>query len=375
MGVPAELIRAWETDIDEIVSRRRSWEQLSGAHVVVTGGAGFLGGYVVRTLLGLNRRSVLRTPLRVTALVREVAQAHARMADILAEPSLEIMEWDLSSLAAPQLGSVDYVVHAASHASPRFYAVDPVGTMLPNIVGTLSLLAGVDAADLRGFLFVSSGAVYGDFAATDVVIDEADYGIVDPLDPRSCYAEGKRAGESLCAAWSRQHGTRCMVVRPWHTYGPGLLPDDGRVFADFAFNVVRHEDIAMSSDGSASRAYCYATDAVAGLFDVLLDGEAGEAYNLANPAAVMSVLELAELLAGLFPERNLRVVRKGPSADSSPAPNPGRRLLPDVTKLARLGWTARVAPTDGFRRMINAYGSEATALHGAAHQPARQAGA
>ncbi len=270
------------------------------------------------------------------------------------DANLDVLEWDLNSLAVPALGNIDYVVHAASQASPRFYAVDPVGTILPNTVGTVALLAALDPQYARGFLFVSSSEVYGSVEGAGSIA-EGDYGIVDPMQVRSCYAEGKRAGEALCVAWGHQYGIPCKIARPFHTYGPGLLPGDGRVFADFAFNMVRSEDIVMRSDGSARRAYCYAADAVSGFFSVLLDGEPGAAYNVANASAELSVLELAETLVALYPERGLRVVRENLEAGSAYTASTFQRLVPSVDRLERLGWKAKVAPREGFRRMIDAY--------------------
>jgi UDP-glucuronate decarboxylase len=215
-------------------------------------------------------------------------------------------------------------------------------------------LSALDPDHARGFLFVSSSEVYGSVERADSITED-DYGIVDPTQVRSCYAEGKRAGEALCVAWGHQYGIPCKIVRPFHTYGPGLLPDDGRVFSDFAFNMIRSEDIVMRSDGSARRAYCYVADAVSGFFSVLLDGEQGTAYNVANADAELSVLELAEMLVGLYPERELRVVRQSPVAGSTYTPSTFQRLVPSVDRLKALGWRAKVSPRQGFRRMIDAY--------------------
>ena len=161
-------------------------------------------------------------------------------------------------------------------------------------------------------------------------------------------------GETLCVAWHQQHKLPTYIVRPFHTYGPGLLADDGRVFADFAYNVVRGENIVMMSDGSARRAFCYASDAVAGFFTVLLNGEPATPYNVANPDGELSVLELAELLVAIFPEKGLQVERRLPPGDRNYLASTFSRLIPDVRKLQALGWSAQVAPAQGFCRMIEA---------------------
>lgn len=346
-----------EQDIANIVAKDLPWSELSGERVLVTGAGGFLGGYLTRTLLSLHRYGKVQRAVHVTALVRSSKRARARLADILMDPQLEIRESDLSSIARIDLRGFSYVLHAASQASPRFYRIDPVGTLLPNTVGTAALLEGLKgSSDARGMLFVSSSEVYGE-VADDVVLDETAYGFVDPTAIRACYAEAKRFGEALCAAWHHQYKIPTYIVRPFHTYGPGLQADDGRVFADFAFNVIRGENIVIRSDGCARRAFCYVSDAIAGFFTVLLTGEPATAYNVANAAGELSVKELAELLISLYPEKKLSIQYSHISPNSPYLPSTQRRVVPNTSRLCGLGWHAEVCAEVGFRRMIEAYRS------------------
>lgn len=355
MKQAARLTTTWDEDVAAIAARDLPWQRLSGCRIAVTGAGGFLGGYLVRTLLALYRLGRVERPIDVIAMVRNPARAREAFADQFEQAGLSLFEWDLNAIAVPALGPVHYVLHAASQASPRFYGTDPVGTLLPNTVGTAGLLEALRASpDPRGFQFVSSSEVYGAVSG-QAALAETHYGTVDPATVRACYAESKRMGETMCVAWQQQYGIPACIVRPFHTYGPGLAPDDGRVFADFAFNVVRGENIVMNSDGSARRAFCYASDAVAGFFSALLKGEAGQAYNVANPAGELSVMELAELLVGLFPEKGLQVERRVPPNSTNYLQSTYNRLVPDVSRLESLGWRAAVTPEQGFRRMITAY--------------------
>ena len=308
----------------------------------VTGAAGFLGAALTRELLARGQR--------VTALVRSEARARQRLATLVQQHGarLGFLEWDLNRIAVPELpAGITQVIHVASQASPRFYGPDPVGTALPNCIGTAALLEAATRAKVQKFLFVSSSEVYG-AVSSDQPLKETDLGPLDPATQRACYAESKRMGEALCVAWHAQHGLPTYIVRPFHTYGPGLTREDGRVFADFAFAVAEGRPIVMTSDGSARRAFCYVDDAVAGLLTVLDKGQPATPYNLANPDAELSVRELAELLVSLYP---------GSRLEQRPPPggylaSPFNRLIPDISRLRALGWQPTISAAEGFRRFI-----------------------
>jgi UDP-glucuronate decarboxylase len=342
-------------DVSAVLARELPWKKLSGQKVLVTGAAGFLGSYLVRTLLALHPLEKVERPVHVIAMVRDVDKAYSRLADLLGDRYLTVQRCDLAQLSSAGIDSCNYVLHAASQASPRFYGVDPVGTLLPNAIGTAALLLALQRSpDPRGFLFVSSSEVYGS-VASDMCLHETAYGSLDPTTVRTCYGEGKRFGEALCTAWSHQHQLPTYIVRIFHTYGPGLQQDDGRVFADFAFNVMRGENIVMTSDGSARRAFCYVSDSIAGIFTVLLTGTSATAYNVGNSAACLSLVELADLLVNLYPEKKLAIDRRTAPASPNYVPSIVSQILPDTSRLERLGWRANIDPATGFRRMIEAY--------------------
>jgi UDP-glucuronate decarboxylase len=342
-----------EADLRAVSAALPDAQALSGRRVVVSGAGGFLGAWLVRSLLALHRHGKVEQPVRVLGMVRNAAKAQRVFGDLLgADTCLDLMAWDFNQIAVPHWGQpVHHVIHAASQASPRFYAQDPVGTLMPNAVGTAALLEAATRAQAESFLMVSSSEVYGAVSGQNA-LRESDGGYVDPASVRSCYAESKRLAETLCVAWHAQHGLRTTIVRPFHTYGPGLTRDDGRVFADFAFAVAEGRPIVMTSDGSARRAFCYASDAVAGMLTVLLQGQAATPYNLANPQAELSVRELAELLIGLYPERGSRLEQRPPPGGY--LPSPFNRLVPDISRLQALGWTPQVGAAEGFRRFIEA---------------------
>jgi nucleoside-diphosphate-sugar epimerase len=336
-------------DVRSVLAAPLPWRELEGAEVLVTGAAGFLAGYLVETLMTM--RALLGFgPKAVVGLVRNRRRAEARFARYAKRPELRLVECDVKngfSGAAPQ-----FIIHAASNASPRYYLTDPVGILQANLAGTAGMLELARVTQSKLLLF-SSSEVYGQ---TDrIPTREDDYGYLDPTAVRSCYAESKRAAETMCACWALQHGVHATIVRPFHTYGPTVALDDGRVFADFVSDVVAGRDIVMKSEGLAQRAFCYVADATAGFFTILLKGESGQAYNIGNDQAEISIRGLAETLVGLFPERALKVIADPAAKSRTYAASPVMRNAPDIGRARGLGWSPRTSLEDGFRRMVLSY--------------------
>jgi nucleoside-diphosphate-sugar epimerase len=312
---------------------------------------------MVETLLYLSA-SVLSAPARVIALVRTAERAYDRFAAYLGRSDFQIVVQDVCQpISFPD--RLDFIIHAASHASPRFYRVDPVGTLSPNVIGTHQLLSAASSRGVGSFLFFSSGEVYGIDTQAPRAISESDYGYIDLTDIRSCYAESKRMGEAMCVAWAHQFKVPTKVVRPFHTYGPGMRLDDGRVFADFVRDILNGGPIVLHSDGSARRCFCYLADATSAFFTVLLRGEEGQAYNVANPGAECSIAELASRLAQVFTQDDITVERRH-RADSAYMPSPIPVTRPSIAKIGALGWKPNVTIEDGFRRTVESYRADAS---------------
>jgi UDP-glucuronate decarboxylase len=340
-------------DILSVISEPLPWEAFSGANVLVTGAAGFLPAYLVETLLLLNE-SILSRPVHVVALVRSEERARIRFADYVRRDDLQIVIQDVSDPLTIST-RFDYIIHAASQASPRFYKIDPVGTLKANLLGTYHLLNAAKEHACKGFLYFSSGDVYGNVDPACTSVRENQGGFLDPADVRSCYGESKRMGETMCVSWAHQFGVPTHIVRPSHTYGPGMRLDDGRVFADFVRDILSGGPISLLSDGSARRCFCYLADATAGFFTVLLKGAAGQAYNVANPEGECTIAELAERLAEMYKEEGISVERKVRAAGSAYVNSPFIGKPPNVDKLKALGWKVATTIEQGFRRTVTSY--------------------
>lgn len=333
-------------DVEEILARDLPWEQLANSTVLVTGASGMLPSYTVYALLALNESH--EANISVIGLVRNESKARRILADVIDDPAFTLLVQDV---AAPieLAGPVDYVVHGASAARPALHASEPVTTIKANLAGTFNLLDLCVAKGAQGFVLMSSAEVYGQQPADTELIAEDSYGGFDILNPRACYAEGKRAAETICSTYHAQYGVRTRITRFGHIYGPGMAMDDGRVQADFAANVVEGRDIVLNSDGSSVRTYTYVADAIAGMFYALLLGEE-LAYNVADPAGLVSIRQLAEAFTQVRPERGL-ALRFTNASDARSYSMVARQGL-DATRIQGLGWRPRVGLADGLRRMV-----------------------
>ena len=338
-------------DLSAIIEAPLDWDRFAGKTVLVTGASGFLPAYMVETLLFLNEKKNLGC--RVVGLVRNMEKARTRFFLYQGRDDLHLIKGDVSQEIQWPM-RCDFIVHAASQASPKFYGTDPVGTMSANLLGSYHLLNQAKEWAVDGFLFFSSGEVYGQVSPDKIPTRESDYGYIDITNSRSCYAEGKRAAETLGVSYASQFGVPFKIVRPFHTYGPGMALDDGRVFADFVRDVIHSKNLVLQSDGKAIRAFCYLSDAVRGFFTVLLKGQTGAAYNVGNPDGAISIGELANLLVGLFPERHLKVERRRQTTLGY-LPSPISVNVPNVDRLKQFGWNPVVSVEDGFKRTIQNY--------------------
>jgi nucleoside-diphosphate-sugar epimerase len=297
--------------------------------VLVAGGAGFIGSHVCRALLARGHS--------VVCLDNLVTGARANIEALEHHKAFTFVEADVAETARI---SVDRILHLASPASPIDYDRLPLETMAANSRGTWRLLE-LAAATGAGMTFVSTSEVYGDPLVHPQ--PETYWGNVDPVGPRSCYDESKRFGEALLFTMRRTAGVRANVVRLFNTYGPRMRANDGRVIPELMNAALGGRPLVLHGDGLQTRSFCYVTDLVEGLLNVVLDPLLdGEILNLGNPAEV-TMRELADEI--------LRVTgsRSPITFDEARAGDPARRK-PDITRVQRrYGWRPTVSLDEGLR--------------------------
>jgi len=334
--------------------------RLAGKRLLITGGGGFLGYYLVQAALHWNRTRASRGIIDVTVYDNYLRGVPAWLEALRSDKNLHLVRFDMTKPLPRDMGHFDWIIHAAGIASPIYYRQKPLECIDANIIGLRNLLdyavAERDAGrELEGVLFYSSSEIYGDPTADAIPTPETYRGLVSCTGPRACYDESKRFGETICVTYARQFGIHVKQARPFNNYGPGLKITDGRVLPDFARNALNGQDLVMLSDGSPTRTFCYATDAITGYYKVLVRGQDGEGYNVGIERPEISMAQLATLVAEtsreLFGYRGKVVLGKAQEADYL-VDNPNRRC-PDITKArTHLDFNPRVLPPEGVYRSL-----------------------
>lgn len=348
-------------DLDAICDDlSEEFKAMAGKRLMIAGGAGFLGYYLVQAALHRNRRAPVQAPIHVTVLDSFIRGTPAWLTALQSDPHLTLLTHDVTQPLPDSIGHQDYIIHAASIASPIYYRKYPIETMDANINGLRFMLDYCDArqkvgSPVSGMLFYSSSEIYGDPTPDSIPTPETYRGYVSCTGPRACYDESKRFGETLCVNFAQQRGVPVKMARPFNNYGPGLKITDGRVIPDFARNVLDGRDIVMLSDGSPKRTFCYVSDAVTGYYKILVRGRPGEAYNIGVETPEISMAELAEKvvsLAGELFDYGGRVMRQQSADAQYLIDNPNRRC-PIIDKArSELGYEPKVAVDEGLRRSM-----------------------
>lgn len=333
---------------------------MSGQSLLITGGAGFLGYYLVQAALHFNATAGRARPISVYVWDNFMRGTPPWLASLEGTPHLAIRRYDLIERLPADMPDFDWIIHAAGIASPPYYRKYPLKTIDANINGLRNLLdhciaqAGRGRA-VKGFLFYSSSEIYGDPSPDAIPTSEEYRGLVSCTGPRACYDESKRLGETICVIYAQQFGVPTRQARPFNNYGPGLKITDRRVIPDFARSILANEDLVMYSDGKPTRTFCYSADAVVGYYKVLVNGRNGEPYNIGTETPEITMTELANRLianaADLFGYRGRLIHRPAPEAVYL-VDNPSRRC-PDIGKArSELGYDPRVSIDDGLRRAL-----------------------
>ena len=334
--------------------------RLGGSRVLMTGGAGFLGYYMVQALLFWNDQHPDQPPIEVTVFDNFGRGRPAWMERIIDRDDCHIKQHDIVLPLPADGGNFQHIIHAASIASPLYYRRHPIQTMDANVMGLRHLLdyavARKQTADpVRSFLFFSTSEIYGDPSPENIPTPEHYRGNVSCTGPRACYDESKRFGETMCVNFAKEYALPIKIVRPFNNYGPGLKITDKRALPDFARNIFAGEDIVLLSDGSPTRTFCYVADAVVGFFKTLLRGRDGEAYNIGMDQPEISIRQLAEKVIScareLYGYQGSLVFARSDDPEYL-TDNPNRRCPVLAKAREELGYAPAISLEEGIRRSL-----------------------
>ncbi|RYZ86982.1 MAG: SDR family oxidoreductase [Proteobacteria bacterium] len=305
--------------------------------VLVAGGAGFIGSHLCESFLSLG--------WTVICIDNFYTGQKKNIEHLLGNKNFELIRHDI---VEPILLEVDLVLNFACPASPVHYQTNPIKTMKTSVLGTMNLLGLAKRTGAR-YVQASTSEVYGD--PQQHPQQEEYWGNVNPIGPRSCYDEGKRAAETLCFDYHRMHDVDIRVVRIFNTYGPRMDANDGRVVSNFIVQALKGNDLTMYGDGSQTRSFCYVDDLVRGIIAFALQDQHIGPMNLGNDKE-FTVAELAEKVLSMTSSKSKLVRLPLPTDDP-------KVRRPDLSKAQEyINYSAKVDLTSGLEKTIEYFKSD-----------------
>ena len=316
----------------------------SDSRILITGANGLIASNIVDTLMYFNWRYDLNN--QVWALCRNYEKAKKRFASYIDSSQFGIVAQDITQLDIAD--GCEYIIHAASNAHPLAYSTKPIETMETNLIGTMKVLEYACDKKVKQMVYVSTSEVYGE-GHQNSKLKEEEFGSVNTLNPRSCYAESKRCAETLCVCYAKMNDLDVKVVRPGYIYGAQITSENSRADAQFLRNAIERKNIIMKSLGQQRRSYCYVADAVSAILLVLFKGEKVAAYNIANKESEATIAEYAKALADA---RKIKVIFEVPDEVEKAGYSQVKNSLLDDSKLRDLGWTPHYDLKSGVNQMF-----------------------
>jgi nucleoside-diphosphate-sugar epimerase len=281
-------------DVKYVADLKLPWEKLKNKSIMISGATGMIGSMLIDVIMRNNKYGL---NCSVYALGRNQSRMENRFKPFFGSPLFKSIEYDVNDkLYINESKKIDYILHLASNTHPMQYATDPIGTITTNIIGVQNLLEFAVAHQTTRFGFASSNEIYGENRGDVEKFDENYCGYIDCNTTRAGYPESKRCGEALCQSYRAQKNLDIVIPRLTRTYGPTILKTDTKALSQFLKNGVLGEDIVLKSSGTQYYSYLYVMDSVAGLLTILLKGENGGAYNIADDSSDIMLKDLAKSL-------------------------------------------------------------------------------
>lgn len=311
--------------------------------ILITGSTGLIGSEIVNFLQYLNEKTNFNITIIATGRSLKKLEEKFEQKQNLVLQEINLYE---SMINVFEKYRPTYVIHAASGADPESFLSSPVEVMKGNFLGCLNLLHASISVDVKNFLYISSGEVYGDLDNSLSPFTESDFGLIDFNKVRSCYPESKRATETLCRSFDQQYGQKITIARPSHIFGAKFLPTDSRISATLFQRVINGKKIILNSKGLQFRSYTYISDCVSGLLSILINGETSECYNVTNTNNGIYLKDFAKKIAD-FGGVKFEVIE-----DNKDEPTLQNAVYSN-DKLIKIGWNPTVDINEGIKRTFN----------------------
>lgn len=320
----------------------KTQEYCSNKTFLITGANGFIAYYLVLTIL--NSNDMLHRNNRVVLLVRSKEKAQNRYGKILDRDDVSLLIQDVC-VPLPDMGRVDYVIHAASAADAQHFDADPIGVFNSNVIGTENIIQFVNQNACESAVYISSFTIYGQGTDKLKLIDESFCGAEPWNNNRACYSYGKRSAEFLCMAAARKQGSPVKIVRPGFVYGASHI-NDTRVYSEIIRCVAENRPIVLQSAGLLYRSMIYVTDLVTAILAVLLNGKNGEPYNVANEHVSIRQFAEAAVQSAASKDVYIRYANEKDAAMEIPTEVFGAMAIEKIG--AECGWMPHINLLDGI---------------------------
>ncbi len=339
----------YKEDIKYVANLKLPWDRLCDTEILLSGASGLIGSFLIDVIM--YRNDAFDMNCRILAVGRNEERARQRFSYCYSDKCFQFIAHDVQfPFDFLWEKRIKYVLHLASNTHPILYASDPIGTIMTNVVGTRNMLELAASQSAKRVLLASSNEIYGENRGDVEFFDESYCGYINSNTLRAGYPESKRCAEALCQAYIRSNDMDAVIARLTRTYGPTMLPSDAKAISQFLRKALAGEDIVLKSKGNQYYSYCYVADAVSGLLTILLLGEKGKAYNIADEKSDIRLTDLAGRVANYTRKG---VVFEIPDEAEAAGYSTATKARLDGSALKQLGWNMHYDIKNGVKRTLD----------------------
>ncbi len=322
------------------------WDKLKNKTILIAGISGLIGSYMTDIIM--YRNEIYSDNIKIIGIARNQVRTEKRFKKYIGDNNFKLIIQDITDKMFIE-DSVDFIINCASNTHPLDYSAKPISTITTNIIGTNNLLEFASNKGTERYLYVSSVEIYGENKGDTEYFAEDYCGYINSNTLRAGYPEAKRCGEALCQAYIKEKGIDCVIVRLPRVYGETMLTEDSKALSQFIKKGLAKEDIVLKSEGKQLFSYIYVPDAVTAMLIILLSGECGEAYNVADENSDITLGSLAELIAD---KSGTSVIFDLPDTNELQGYSTATKAILDSEKMHTLNWKPMFNINNGIETLL-----------------------